>query len=163
MVSVNPHVLSILCSALNSPADQDLWKFIFGLPAYCEWLILYASHGFVYCDPLDSHESKSQRNQRKLFTTILLALLFFLPFSLPNYASYVIYYFSFPHPVLLTIGIGRATLKSSINRLLYFFVGRKKRGKDQPRASYKIALQRVFKDEQQGSLEEQQAAKEELS
>ncbi|KAK9402945.1 Mas1: Proto-oncogene Mas [Crotalus adamanteus] len=107
--------------------------------------------------------SKSQCSQRKLLTTILLALLFFLLFSLPRYASWVIYYFSFPHPVLLTIGIGSATLKSSINPLLYFLVRRKQRGKNQPRTSLKVALQRVFKDEQQGSLEEQQAAKEELS
>ncbi|KAK9402951.1 Mas1: Proto-oncogene Mas [Crotalus adamanteus] len=107
--------------------------------------------------------SKSQRNQRKFLTTILLALFFFLLFSLPRYASYVIYYFSFPHPVLLTIGIGRATLKSSINPLLYFLVGRKQKGKNQPRTSLKVALQRVFNDEQQGSLEEQQASKEELS
>ncbi|KAL7984029.1 hypothetical protein Chor_002599 [Crotalus horridus] len=107
--------------------------------------------------------SKSQRNQRKFLTTILLALLFFLLFSLPMYASYLIYYFSFPHPVLLTIGIGSATLKSSINPLLYFLVGRKQRGKNQHRTSLKVALQRVFNDEQQGSLEEQQAAKEELS
>ncbi|XP_039179466.1 proto-oncogene Mas-like [Crotalus tigris] len=107
--------------------------------------------------------SKSQHNQRKFLTTILLALLFFLLFSLPMYASYVIYYFSFPHPVLLTTGIGNATLKSSINPLLYFFVGRKQRGKSQPRTSLKVVPQILFKDEQQGSLEEQQVAKEELS
>ncbi|XP_039225381.1 proto-oncogene Mas-like [Crotalus tigris] len=107
--------------------------------------------------------SKSQCKQRNLLTTILLALLFFLLFSLPRYASYVIYYFSFPHPVLLTIGRGSATLKSSINPLLYFLVGRKQRGKSQPRTSLKVALQIVFKDEQQDSLEEQQVAKEELS
>ncbi|KAM3840791.1 proto-oncogene Mas-like [Vipera latastei] len=106
--------------------------------------------------------SKSQRTQRKLLTTILLALLFFLLFSLPMYASYVIYYFSFPHPVLLTVGIGSAVLNSSINPLLYFLVGRKKRGRNQPRTSLKLALQRVFKEEQQGSLEEPRAAKEEL-
>ncbi|KAK9402938.1 Mas1: Proto-oncogene Mas [Crotalus adamanteus] len=70
---------------------------------------------------------------------------------------------SFPHPVLLIIGIGSATLKSSINPLLYFLVERKQRGKSQPRTSLKVALQRVFKNEQQGSLEEQQAAKEERS
>ncbi|XP_070796018.1 proto-oncogene Mas-like [Pituophis catenifer annectens] len=102
--------------------------------------------------------SKSQRNQRKLLTTILLALLFFFLFSLPMNALYVVYYFGFHHPVLLTIGIGCATLNSSINPLLYFLVGRKKRGKDQHRASYKIALQRVFKDEK-GSSEGQQTTK----
>ncbi|XP_032078200.1 proto-oncogene Mas-like [Thamnophis elegans] len=91
--------------------------------------------------------SKYQRNQRKLLTTILLALLFFLLFSLPKYALYIVYYLRFHYPVLLTIGIICATLNSIINPLLYFLVGRKK-GKDQPRSSLKVALQRVFKDEQ---------------
>uniref|UniRef100_A0A8C6YEV9 G-protein coupled receptors family 1 profile domain-containing protein n=1 Tax=Naja naja TaxID=35670 RepID=A0A8C6YEV9_NAJNA len=95
--------------------------------------------------------SKSQRNQRKLLTIILLALLFFLLFSLPIYVLYVFYHFGFRHAVLLTIGIGCATLNSSINPLLYFLVGRKKRGKDQPRTSLKMALQRVFGDEQESS------------
>ncbi|XP_070605367.1 proto-oncogene Mas-like isoform X2 [Erythrolamprus reginae] len=99
--------------------------------------------------------SKSQRNQRKLLTTILLALLFFLLFSLPMYVLYVVYYFGFRLPDFLTIGIGCATLNSSINPLLYFLVGMKKRGKNQPRASLKVALQRVFKDEQESSEGEQ--------
>ncbi|XP_039202537.1 proto-oncogene Mas-like [Crotalus tigris] len=94
-------------------------------------------------------KSKSQCNQRKLLTTtILLALLCFLLFSLPMNVFYVIEYFC-PHClILMTIGIGCASLNSSINPLLYYLVGRKKKGKKQPRASYKVALQRVFKDEQ---------------
>ncbi|KAK9402973.1 Mrgprh: Mas-related G-protein coupled receptor member H [Crotalus adamanteus] len=103
--------------------------------------------------------SKSQRSQRKLLTTIFLALLFFLLFSLPMNVFYVINYFDTYNLLLMTIGIGCASLNSSINPLLYFFIGRKKRGKDQPRASYKVALQRVFKDEK-GSPEEQQTMKE---
>ncbi|KAK9402974.1 proto-oncogene Mas-like [Crotalus adamanteus] len=103
--------------------------------------------------------SKSQRSQRKLLTTIFLALLFFLLFSLPMNVFYVIHYFDTYNLLLMTIGIGCASLNSSINPLLYFFIGRKKRGKDQPRASYKVALQRVFKDEK-GSPEEQQTMKE---
>ncbi|XP_070604760.1 proto-oncogene Mas-like [Erythrolamprus reginae] len=99
--------------------------------------------------------SKSQRNQRKLLTTILLALLFFFLFSFPMYVLYVVYGFGFRHPVFLTIGIGCATLNSSINPLLYFLVGMKKRGKNQPKASLKVALQRVFKDEQESSEREQ--------
>ncbi|KAM3840804.1 proto-oncogene Mas-like [Vipera latastei] len=103
--------------------------------------------------------SKSQHNQKKLLTTILLALLFFLLFSLPMNVFYVIEYFDTYNLLLMTIGIGCASLNSSINPLLYFFVGRRKRGKDQPRASYKVALQRVFKDEK-GKPEEQQTVKE---
>ncbi|XP_013928936.1 PREDICTED: mas-related G-protein coupled receptor member H-like, partial [Thamnophis sirtalis] len=91
--------------------------------------------------------SKPRHNQRKLLTTILLALLFFLLFSLPMDVFYVIEYFGSYNPLLMTVGIGCVALNSSINPLLYFLVGRKKRGKDQPRASYKVALQRVFKDE----------------
>ncbi|XP_039202521.1 proto-oncogene Mas-like [Crotalus tigris] len=103
--------------------------------------------------------SKSQRSQRKLLTTIFLALLFFLLFSLPMNVFYVIEYFDTYNLLLMTMGIGCASLNSSINPLLYFFIGRKQRGKDQPRASYKVALQRVFKDEK-GSPEEQQTMKE---
>ncbi|XP_070604758.1 proto-oncogene Mas-like [Erythrolamprus reginae] len=105
--------------------------------------------------------SKSQHNQRKLLTTILLALLFFLLFSLPMYVLYVVYYFGFRHPDFLTIGIGCATLNSSINPLLYFLVGMKKRGKNQPKASLKVALQRVFKDEQ-GNSERQHTTEENI-
>ncbi|KAG8133985.1 hypothetical protein E2320_011739 [Naja naja] len=103
--------------------------------------------------------SKSQRNQRKLLTTIFLALLFFLLLSLPMNVFYVIHYFNSYNLLLMTIGIGCAILNSSINPLLYFLVGRKKRGKDQHRGSYKVALQRVFKDET-GSSEEQETTTE---
>ncbi|KAM6456267.1 proto-oncogene Mas-like [Liasis olivaceus] len=91
---------------------------------------------------------RAQHKQKKLLTAILLALLFFLLFSFPMDAFYVIEYFGSPHPFLMTLGIGCAALNSSINPLLYFLVGRKQTGKDQPRASLKVALQRVFKDEQ---------------
>ncbi|XP_060548325.1 proto-oncogene Mas-like [Pantherophis guttatus] len=103
--------------------------------------------------------SKMQRNQRKLLTTIFLALLFFLLLSLPMNVFYIIEYFDTYNLLLMSIGIGCATLNSSINPLLYFLVGRKKRGKHQPRGSYKVALQRVFKDEK-GSLENQKTKKE---
>ncbi|ETE57498.1 Proto-oncogene Mas, partial [Ophiophagus hannah] len=107
----------------------------------------------------EQETSKMQRNQRKLLTALLLALLFYLLFSLPMNVFYVIEYFATYNLLLMTIGIGCAILNSSINPLLYFLVGRKKRGKDQPRASYKVALQRVFKDEK-GSLEQQETVKE---
>ncbi|KAL7984043.1 hypothetical protein Chor_002613 [Crotalus horridus] len=103
-----------LDSALHSPADQKQKKFTFALPAYCEWLILYTSHGFVYCDPLDSHE---------------------FPSSCPL---------------------------DNWNRKCYS-EEQHQRGNCQLRTSLKVALQRFFKVEQKGSLEEQQDGKEELS
>ncbi|XP_034291953.1 mas-related G-protein coupled receptor member H-like [Pantherophis guttatus] len=105
--------------------------------------------------------TKRQRNQRKLLTTIFLALLFFLLFSLPMNVFYVLEYFVSYNPLLMTIGIGCMALNSSINPLLYFLIGRKKRGKKQPRATFKVALQRVFKDEQESS-EEQQTTEESI-
>ncbi|XP_032079135.1 proto-oncogene Mas-like [Thamnophis elegans] len=105
--------------------------------------------------------SKIQHNQRKLLTTILLALIFFLLLSLPMNVFYVIEYFGFYKAILMTVGYGCAVLNSSINPLLYFFVGRMKKGKDQPRASFKVALQRIFKDEQESS-EEQQTTEESI-
>uniref|UniRef100_A0A2H6MYR3 G-protein coupled receptors family 1 profile domain-containing protein n=1 Tax=Micrurus carvalhoi TaxID=3147026 RepID=A0A2H6MYR3_9SAUR len=105
--------------------------------------------------------SKLKLNQRKLLTALLLALLFFLLFSLPMDVFYVVEYFGSSNLLLMTIGIECATLNSSINPLLYFLVGKKKRGKDQHRASYKVALQRVFNDEQ-GSTEEPQTTEENI-
>ncbi|KAM3840825.1 proto-oncogene Mas-like [Vipera latastei] len=98
--------------------------------------------------------SKLQHNQRKLLTVILLALLCFLLFSLPMKVFYVLEYLDPPHYILMTIGIGCAALNSSINLLLYFSVGRKKMGKEQPRTTLMAALQRVFKDEQDSSEEQ---------
>ncbi|XP_070604772.1 proto-oncogene Mas-like [Erythrolamprus reginae] len=99
--------------------------------------------------------SKSQRDQRKLLTTILLALLFFLLLSLPLNVFYAIKHFYSNNLLLMTIGIGCATLNSSINPLLYFLVGRKKGGKGQTRAPYKVALQRVFKNEKTSPEDEE--------
>ncbi|XP_039225827.1 mas-related G-protein coupled receptor member H-like isoform X1 [Crotalus tigris] len=99
--------------------------------------------------------SKRQRNQRKLLTTILLVLLCFLLFSLPMNVFCVVDYFDSYNLLLMTIGMGCAALNSSINPLLYFLVGRKQRQKDQPRTSYKVALENVFRDEQ-GSPEAQE-------
>ncbi|XP_070604762.1 proto-oncogene Mas-like [Erythrolamprus reginae] len=90
---------------------------------------------------------KLQLSQRKLLTVILLALLCFLFLSLPMNVFYVIQYFGSSNPLLVTFGLGGATLNSSINPFLYFFVGRGKNKKEQRRASYKVALQRVFKEE----------------
>ncbi|XP_060540963.1 proto-oncogene Mas-like [Pantherophis guttatus] len=99
--------------------------------------------------------SKLQHNQRKLLTATLLALLCFLLLSLPINAFYVVEYLDPPRNILMTIGFGCASLNSSINPLLYFLVGRKKREREQPRTSFKVALQRVFKDEQDREVDQE--------
>ncbi|KAJ6650497.1 hypothetical protein lerEdw1_007201, partial [Lerista edwardsae] len=92
---------------------------------------------------------KPEQHQRgKLVTVILLALLFFLLFAFPLNAFYIITYFSSaPHHDLMASGLICACLNSSVNPLIYFLVGRKQK-KGQPRWSMKVALQRVFRDEE---------------
>ncbi|KAH0617404.1 hypothetical protein JD844_015564 [Phrynosoma platyrhinos] len=87
-----------------------------------------------------------QHQRRKLITAILLSLLFFLIFALPLNVLYIIKYFYSLPLSLMVIGLGCASLNSSINPLIYFLVGRKQK-KGRLRMSMKVALQRVFKDE----------------
>ncbi|XP_042320418.1 proto-oncogene Mas-like [Sceloporus undulatus] len=103
-----------------------------------------------------------QRQQGKLVTVILLTLLFFLLFALPLNVIYIFnyyYYYKFFSSLMVT-GFACSSLNSSINPLIYFLVGRRQK-KGQPRASMKVALQRVFKDEQD-SREEQNTTNETL-
>ncbi|KAJ6661473.1 hypothetical protein lerEdw1_014382 [Lerista edwardsae] len=93
---------------------------------------------------------QEQHRRGKLVTAILLALLFFLLFAFPLNAFYAITYFSSaPHHDLMASGLICACLNSSVNPLIYFLVGRGQK-KGQPRWSMKAALQRVFKDEEDG-------------
>ncbi|KAG8147470.1 hypothetical protein E2320_022964 [Naja naja] len=145
-----------------------IWILCFPVPAVN--FILYKTREFGYtslwlyqlivngllCTPLMvvstvtlliHRRSKLQLNQRKLLTVILLALLFFLLFSLPMDVFYVIEYFGSSNLLLMTIGMECASFQQQHQPTPLFLSGRKKR-KDQPRASLKLALQRVFKDEQ---------------
>nr|XP_020670717.1 proto-oncogene Mas-like [Pogona vitticeps] len=98
--------------------------------------------------------SKANQLQRgKLITAILLALLFFLIFAFPLNLIYIILYifsihFSFVTLLsLILIGLLCASLNSSINPLIYFLVGKRLR-QSHARVSIKVALQRVFDDDQ---------------
>ncbi|XP_054841898.1 mas-related G-protein coupled receptor member H-like [Eublepharis macularius] len=108
--------------------------------------------------------TKSQQHQRgKLLTVIVLALFFFLIFGFPmNYFYFLIYYY-FSDGIdlmsLLMAALGCAVLNCNVNPVVYFLVGRKKKGRS--RLSMKVALQRVFTDEeicggQQGTRAETQ-------
>ncbi|KAJ7338171.1 hypothetical protein JRQ81_010814 [Phrynocephalus forsythii] len=89
---------------------------------------------------------KAKRAHRgKLVTAILLALLFFLLFAFPLNVFYII---RWPFFNLIPIGLVCASLNSSINPLIYFLVGKRQR-KSPARVSIKVALQRVFEDEQE--------------
>ncbi|XP_048364531.1 mas-related G-protein coupled receptor member H-like [Sphaerodactylus townsendi] len=94
---------------------------------------------------------KSQQRKRgKLFMTIFLALSFFLIFGFPvNYMSVLIYYYVLDDidiTIPILVAFACTVLNCSVNPLIYFLVGRDK--KSRSGLSMKVALQRVFKDEE---------------
>ncbi|XP_062836057.1 proto-oncogene Mas-like [Anolis carolinensis] len=86
-----------------------------------------------------------QYQQGKLVTTVLLTLLCFLMLIVPD----IIYKLdpNFHVALLSWIAIACASVNSSINPLIYFLVGRRQK-KGRAKVSMKVALERVFKDEQ---------------
>ncbi|XP_048364519.1 mas-related G-protein coupled receptor member H-like [Sphaerodactylus townsendi] len=111
------------------------------------WLLFIVN--VVICTPLMALSAvilfvticlKSQQHKRgKLLVTIFLALFFFLIFGFPvNYFSSLAYYYVFVFACTI--------LNCSVNPLIYFLVGRDK--KSRSRLSMKVALQRIFKDEE---------------
>ncbi|XP_053101949.1 mas-related G-protein coupled receptor member H-like [Hemicordylus capensis] len=102
---------------------------------------------------------KSQQRRRgKLVTVILLTLLFFLIFAFPLNAVLISTYADVLNGILMQLGIFCTVLNSSINPVIYFLVGRRQK-KGRPRVSMEIALQRVFKDDED-CVEEQNATAE---
>ncbi|XP_034982196.1 mas-related G-protein coupled receptor member H [Zootoca vivipara] len=88
-----------------------------------------------------------QRKQGSVLIAILMVLLFSLLFAFPFTFLYLI--FSFSHLTFrnaLHIGSLCCCLNSSIKPLIYFLVGRRKRG--QSRESLKVILQKLFKEEE---------------
>ncbi|XP_060099069.1 mas-related G-protein coupled receptor member H-like [Heteronotia binoei] len=103
-----------------------------------------------------------QRKRGKLLPVISLALFLFLLFGFPvNYCYILLTFFSKLNLIMLLIMVAFVctVLNCSINPLIYFLVGRTKRG--QSWQSMKAALQRIFKEEencreQEGSQSETQ-------
>ncbi|KAL8181614.1 UNVERIFIED_CONTAM: hypothetical protein K2H54_013318 [Gekko kuhli] len=95
-----------------------------------------------------------QRRRGKLVTSILVALLVFLFFAFPLDVIYIFTYYHSPHPSLMGAGFLCASLNSSVNPVIYFLIGWKKKGK--ARVSVKVALQVVFKGEED-NVEEQKS------
>ncbi|XP_066479303.1 mas-related G-protein coupled receptor member H-like [Tiliqua scincoides] len=111
---------------------------------------------------------KSQQRQRgKLLTAILLTLFFFLFLAFPF--NIVFLFFSNPlssHEYRLNVkcynlteyGLLCASLNSFVNPLLYFLIGRMKKGLC--RENLKLILQRVFIEKEEDCREEQKPSNE---
>ncbi|XP_028594331.2 mas-related G-protein coupled receptor member H-like [Podarcis muralis] len=88
-----------------------------------------------------------QRRRGKLLIMVLLALFFFIIFSFPlNTIFITVYVFDSEPPSFLEYAFILAYLDSCINPLIYFLVGRQKRGRC--RQSMKATFQNVFKEEE---------------
>ncbi|XP_033009952.1 mas-related G-protein coupled receptor member X3-like [Lacerta agilis] len=88
-----------------------------------------------------------QRQQGNVLIAILMVLLFSLLFASPFTFHYLIFSSpDLPFPNALLTGVFCCCLNSSIKPLIYFLVGRRKRG--QSRESMKVILQRLFKEEE---------------
>ncbi|XP_053251691.1 mas-related G-protein coupled receptor member H-like [Podarcis raffonei] len=93
-----------------------------------------------------------QRNKGRVLRAILLALLFFLffTFTLTFMILLLFLRFDISSPSLI-VGHLCSCLNSSVNPLIYFLVGRKKQNRS--RESMKVALRRLFKEEEHGREE----------
>ncbi|XP_044308786.1 mas-related G-protein coupled receptor member H-like [Varanus komodoensis] len=94
---------------------------------------------------------KSQQQRRgKLLTAILFLLFFFLILAFPLSAIWIMlsvfHFFFLSADIVLHACLVCACLNSSINPLIYFLMAHKKRG--QSRQSMKVAMQRVFREEE---------------
>ncbi|XP_062987414.1 mas-related G-protein coupled receptor member H-like [Elgaria multicarinata webbii] len=97
---------------------------------------------------------KSQQRQRgKLLTVVLLSLLFFLILGFPLTGVFVLeFFFNFWFRHMENYILLCAALNSSVNPVIYFLVGRKKRGRS--RESMKAILQRVLKEGEEDGRQE---------
>ncbi|XP_033012023.1 proto-oncogene Mas-like [Lacerta agilis] len=88
-----------------------------------------------------------QRRRGKLLIIVLLALFFFIIFSFPlNVLAITFYILHSNPPSFLQYAILYACLNSCINPLIYFLVGRQKKGR--LRRNMKAILQNAFKEEE---------------
>nr|XP_056710633.1 proto-oncogene Mas-like [Euleptes europaea] len=161
-----PRLSAIVCaliwalSCLSSGSQAILygsWYILFGVFSY-QFIV-----GAVLCLPLVTVSTmillfkvycKSQHPHRgKILTIILLTLLCFLIFAFPLNAIYTVYSFTYNiNHYVIAFGLLCVCLNSCVNPVIYYLVGRKKRG--QQRQSMKVILQRAFKEEE-GQREEQ--------
>ncbi|XP_042322007.1 LOW QUALITY PROTEIN: mas-related G-protein coupled receptor member H-like [Sceloporus undulatus] len=84
--------------------------------------------------------------RRKPLTAILLSLLFFLLFAFPLNAVLSLFLKAFILMYVIAYGYICVSLNSSINPLIYFLVGRKKRGRSRERI--KKIFEEMFKEEE---------------
>ncbi|XP_042320408.1 mas-related G-protein coupled receptor member A1-like [Sceloporus undulatus] len=90
----------------------------------------------------------TQHQRGNILTAILLTLLFYIILAFPFNIFFSIIYFSGYFPFSLSIyGFLCASLNSSVNPLIYFLVGRQKKG--QYRETLKVILHKVFNEEQE--------------
>ncbi|XP_028594336.2 mas-related G-protein coupled receptor member H-like [Podarcis muralis] len=87
-----------------------------------------------------------QRRRGKLLIIVLLALFFFIILSFPLNVYAITLFLDSEPPSFFKYGYMLTCLNSSVNPLIYFLVGRQKRGRR--RQSMKATFQNVFKEDE---------------
>ncbi|XP_034980331.2 proto-oncogene Mas-like [Zootoca vivipara] len=153
---------------MSTTVCASIWGLSFISPAICFTLFLadfdvyiieiiqFIANGFL-CLPLMTISTlilfvkvcfkSHQRKRGKLLIIVLLALFFFIIFSFPINALFItVYILDSNPPSFFQYAFFYAYLNSCINPLIYFLVGRQKRGR--PRRNMKAILQNAFKEEE---------------
>ncbi|XP_044308784.1 mas-related G-protein coupled receptor member H-like [Varanus komodoensis] len=132
---------------LNMPSIRtDISHYLFALLSLvCLPLMIVSSLTLL----IKVSQRSRQQRRGKLLSAILFALFFFLVFASPFTVIYILtklynFHFNFD---LRYFALLCSSVNSSVNPLIYFLVGRNRRG--QSRESMKVILQKVFKEEEE--------------
>ncbi|XP_075784619.1 mas-related G-protein coupled receptor member H-like [Pelodiscus sinensis] len=129
----------IFCLLLNEFCETSLlYVFILNVLIFSPIMVLSSLTLFIKV-----RWSSQRRPPGKLYAVILLTILFFLLFTLPQSFAFFLSYLRIikPTPILYML----ACASSSINPFIYFLVG--SYGKRRFCGSLKLALQRVFEEQ----------------
>ncbi|XP_053101958.1 proto-oncogene Mas-like [Hemicordylus capensis] len=149
------HLSPIACVLIWMVNGIEYLVLIAGFWVSIITLKLISLVNFIFCTPLlvistltlllKVHCSLYRTRRGKLYTAILLSLIFFLVFGAP--LSFVLMLYSFGSNTSDTVQfivLLCVPVNSSINPLIYFLLGRKKMCRS--RESIKVVLHRVFSD-----------------
>ncbi|XP_015273019.1 PREDICTED: mas-related G-protein coupled receptor member H-like [Gekko japonicus] len=126
--------------------EFDYWELCFFMNALLCLPLLSISTLALF---IKVHFKSQRRKWGKLLVAISLSLLFFLIFAFPFNVIYILnYFYSSAYRDLYIWGFFCTSINSSVNPVIYFLIGRKKRSRT--RESLKVILQRVFKEEENG-------------
>nr|XP_006118405.1 proto-oncogene Mas-like [Pelodiscus sinensis] len=129
----------IFCLLINENCNTSvLYIFILNVLIFSPIMVLSSLTLFIKV-----RQSSQRRPPSKLYVVILLTVLFFLLFTLPQSVAYILFYLGISEPTNMLYVLACAS--SSINPFIYFLVG--SYGKRRFCGSLKLTLRRVFEEQ----------------